>query len=183
MLFAVVFPTINSQLVELGIATPANVGKYSSSLESVTAVFNLLALVPAAWVGVRFGRKWPILAAVSAMCIVAALFGFGTTYWQLLVLRSLLGLFSAQAVITRTMIAELSTPETIVRPPIGCLLPQDADPAAPGHHIRILGSRMAHRAPYRTSFCQSSIEPGRALPVAEALRLLPVSSAPAGWHH
>jgi MFS family permease len=114
MLFSVIFPFINSQLVELDIARPDNVGAYSSSLESVTAVFNLFALLPAAWLGLRFGRKRPILIGVLLMCLFSCLFGLGTRYWQLMALRSLLGIFSAQAVITRTMIAEIATPETIV---------------------------------------------------------------------
>jgi hypothetical protein len=116
LLFFSIFPWINPALVAMRIADEAHVGAYSSALEGAAAVFNVLALLPWAYLGDSIGRKPVILMGVSAACTASVLFGLGGTYAWLFVLRGMLGLASAaQGAISRVVAAELSDQTNLAR--------------------------------------------------------------------
>lgn len=63
----------------------------------------------------RFGRKPVLIFSLFGVAIATSLFGLSKTVWQMILFRCLAGVFSGTVVTLRTMIQELSTPETQAR--------------------------------------------------------------------
>ncbi|ATY61636.1 Major facilitator superfamily transporter [Cordyceps militaris] len=106
VVFCSIFPYI-AAMVHRNTGLPvSDVGFYSGLVESLFAIVQTLALVLWARLADRLGRKTALVCSLAGTAVGSSLFGMATTLWQMYLFRSLVGLFAASNLITRTMISE-----------------------------------------------------------------------------
>ncbi|KAH6898231.1 major facilitator superfamily domain-containing protein [Thelonectria olida] len=110
--FFCIFPFIAQMVQDNGHLPKSDVGFYSGLIESLFSATQMVVLVAWGRLADRIGRKPVLLYSLAGTAIGPALFGMSTSLWQMFLFRCLAGVFSGSGLIIRTMIAEISTPET-----------------------------------------------------------------------
>ncbi|EIN12346.1 MFS general substrate transporter [Punctularia strigosozonata HHB-11173 SS5] len=106
--FAILFPFINSMVLRTGQIAVEEVGYYVGAIESLFALVQMIFLMPWGWASDRYGRKPVLLVSLLGTVLSTILFGFSTHLWQMFAARAISGLFGGNAVVVRTLFAEMS---------------------------------------------------------------------------
>ncbi|KAG9251276.1 multidrug resistance protein mdtG [Emericellopsis atlantica] len=110
--FFSIFPYVAEMVQRNGNLPDSDVGFYTGLVESLFSATQAVVLVFwGSWAD-RVGRKTMLLYSLVGMTIGTALFGMASEIWQMVLFRSVTGLFSGANLIIRTMIGEHCTPET-----------------------------------------------------------------------
>ncbi|KAH7329467.1 major facilitator superfamily domain-containing protein [Stachybotrys elegans] len=113
--FFAIFPFIAQMVQRNGHLPASDVGFYSGLIESLFSATQMFVLIFWGRLSDRVGRRPVLLVSLTGMALGSALFGTAQSLWQMILFRCLAGVFSGSSLIIRTMIAELSTPETQAR--------------------------------------------------------------------
>ncbi|OCF34815.1 hypothetical protein I317_04014 [Kwoniella heveanensis CBS 569] len=106
--FTACFPFINQMIVDLGIVDdPRKTGFYAGLIESVFAVAELLTVFQWGTASDRWGRKPVLLIGCAGATISSILFGFSTTFYAMVLTRSINGLANGNVAVLKSVIAEL----------------------------------------------------------------------------
>ncbi|KAF4119330.1 Vacuole effluxer Atg22 like [Geosmithia morbida] len=110
--FFSIFPYIAEMVHRVGDVPDTDVGFYSGLIESLFSISQMLVLVGWGRLSDRIGRKPVLLYSFVGLVVSPLLFGMSTSPWQMIAFRCLAGIFSGSGLIIRTMLSELSTPQT-----------------------------------------------------------------------
>ncbi|KAM4057236.1 major facilitator superfamily protein [Hirsutella rhossiliensis] len=110
--FFAIFPYIAQMVQRNGGLPESDVGFYSGLIESVFSLAQMCCLLFWGRLADRVGRKPVLVYSLVGMAAGPALFGMASSIWQMLLFRCLAGVFSGSGLVVRTMIGDLSTPET-----------------------------------------------------------------------
>ncbi|UNI13902.1 hypothetical protein JDV02_000597 [Purpureocillium takamizusanense] len=110
--FFSIFPFIAQMVQQNGRLPESDVGFYSGLIESIFSATQMVVLIFWGLLADRVGRKPILLVSLVGMTIGPALFGVARSIWQMILFRSLAGVFSGSSLIIRTMMGDHSTPET-----------------------------------------------------------------------
>ncbi|SPJ73070.1 related to tetracycline resistance protein (probable transport protein) [Fusarium torulosum] len=110
--FFSIFPFIAQMVQENGHLPKTDVGFYSGLIESLFSATQMLVLLGWSQLADRIGRKPVLIITLIGTAIGPILFGMSKTIGQMILFRCLAGVFSGSGLVIRTMISELSTPET-----------------------------------------------------------------------
>ncbi|KAF5002590.1 hypothetical protein FGRMN_274 [Fusarium graminum] len=113
--FFSIFPFIAQMVEKNGHVPRTDVGFYSGLIESLFSLTQMLVLLSWSRLADRIGRKPVLIITLLGTAIGPVLFGMSKTIGQMIVFRCLAGVFSGSGLVIRTMISELSTPETQAR--------------------------------------------------------------------
>ncbi|KAF7360739.1 MFS general substrate transporter [Mycena venus] len=126
--FTQIFPYINEFLSFLHVSDdPAKIGFYSGIVESMPSVAILTILW---WTKLSdiVGRRPVILGCALGLASISVLFGLSRSFIQIVVLRTLIGLFAGNTAVYQTILAEItdSTNQAIAYPIYGGIYPLGA---------------------------------------------------------
>lgn len=110
--FFSIFPFIAQMVQQNGRLPESDVGFYSGLIESIFSATQTAVLIFWGRLADRIGRKPVLLVSLIGMTIGPALFGVARSIWQMILFRSLAGVFSGSSLIIRTMMGDHSSPET-----------------------------------------------------------------------
>ncbi|KAF4341010.1 tetracycline resistance protein (probable transport) [Fusarium beomiforme] len=110
--FFSIFPFIAQMVQENGNLPKTDVGFYSGLIESLFSATQMIVLLSWSQLADRIGRKPVLLITLFGTAVGPVLFGMSKTIWQMILFRCIAGLFSGSGLVIRTMLSELSTPET-----------------------------------------------------------------------
>ncbi|KIW17943.1 hypothetical protein PV08_05138 [Exophiala spinifera] len=110
----VIFPFINQMIYETGVPIE-DVGFYSGLIESLFSLTQMILMIPWGKAADCYGRKPVLVVSLMGLGVFTALFGLSQNLWQMILLRSLSGMFGGMLITVRTMISENSTPKTQAR--------------------------------------------------------------------
>ncbi|TWU73225.1 hypothetical protein ED733_004914 [Metarhizium rileyi] len=110
--FFSIFPFIAQMVQRNGKLAESDVGLYSGIIESIFSATQTVLLIFWGRLADRVGRKPVLIYSLCGLAVGPAVFGFATTIGEMILFRSLAGVFSGSSLIIRTMIADHSTPET-----------------------------------------------------------------------
>ncbi|KAG9505255.1 hypothetical protein J7337_002221 [Fusarium musae] len=110
--FFSIFPFIAQMVQENGNLPKSDVGFYSGLIESLFSATQMTVLLSWSRLADRIGRKPVLLITLFGTAVGPVLFGMSKTIWQMILFRCIAGLFSGSGLVIRTMLSELSTPET-----------------------------------------------------------------------
>lgn len=113
--FFCIFPYIAEMVQRNGNLSDSGIGFYSGLLESAFSITQVIFLMAWGSLADRVGRKPVLVVSLVGMAIGQALFGMSTTIWEMVLYRSLTGVFSSANLAIRTMIGENSTSENRAR--------------------------------------------------------------------
>ncbi|KAJ7291233.1 major facilitator superfamily domain-containing protein [Mycena rebaudengoi] len=109
--FNQIVPYINQLVVDLGIIDdPGRVGFYSGLIESIFAVTGLVAVLFWGIVADDIGRRPVILIGCAGMAVGTLLFGFATTYPDILVCRAIVGFFAGNGSVLLAAVGDITIP-------------------------------------------------------------------------
>ncbi|PCG97911.1 Tetracycline resistance protein, TetA/multidrug resistance protein MdtG [Penicillium occitanis (nom. inval.)] len=97
-----------------GVAEP-EVGFYSGLIESIFSFVQMLLMIPWGRAADKFGRKPVLVISMAGLSTACALFGTSRSIWEMIMYRSIAGMFSGTVVAVRASISENSTPKTQAR--------------------------------------------------------------------
>lgn len=66
--------------------------------ESLFSLTQMIVMLPWSYVSDRFGRKFTYVTSLAGVSIFAACFGLSKTVWQMILFRSLAGVFAGSVV-------------------------------------------------------------------------------------
>lgn len=112
MAFFSIFPYINQMAQRNGNLADTDVGFYSGLIESLFSLTQALVMIFWGKAADSFGRKPVLVLSLIGVSMTTSVFGMARTLWQMILFRSLAGVFAATIVTIRTMLTELSTPRT-----------------------------------------------------------------------
>jgi MFS family permease len=101
--FAILFPFVNSMVLNTGEVSAAQVGYYVGLIESCFSFTQMVFLIPWGWAADRFGRKPVLVVSLLGACVSTTLFGLSSKIWQMVLARSIAGLFGGNSVVVRTV--------------------------------------------------------------------------------
>ncbi|KAJ4141639.1 hypothetical protein NW768_000855 [Fusarium equiseti] len=110
--FFSIFPFIAKMVQENGNLPKSDVGFYSGLIESLFSATQMVVLLSWSRLADRIGRRPVLLITLFGTAVGPVLFGMSKTIWQMILFRCMAGVFSGSGLVIRTMISELSTPET-----------------------------------------------------------------------
>lgn len=110
--FFSIFPYINQMAQENGHLADADVGFYSGLIESLFSLTQAIVMVFWGRAADRIGRKPVLIFSLVGVTIATSIFGLAKTIWEMILYRSIAGIFAGTIVTLRTMLAEHSTPRT-----------------------------------------------------------------------
>lgn len=110
--FFCIFPYVAEMVQRNGRLQPSDIGFYSGIMESAFCVTQIAFLVLWGNLAEKVGRKPVLIISLVGMSIGQVLFGLSSSLWEMLLFRSLTGVFSSANLIIRTMIGEICSPET-----------------------------------------------------------------------
>lgn len=113
--FFSIFPFIAQMVERNGRLPVSDVGFYSGLIESLFSATQMLVLIFWGRLADRIGRKPVLIYSLVGTAVGPVLFGMSRTLWQMVLFRCLAGVFSGSSLVIRTMISEISTPETQAR--------------------------------------------------------------------
>ncbi|KZO91658.1 MFS general substrate transporter [Calocera viscosa TUFC12733] len=113
--FFSIFPFINQMIFETGGVDEADVGFLSGVIESLFSLTQTVFMLLWGRAADRYGRKPVLVVSLAGVAVGSTLFGFSRTVWQMIVLRSVAGIFAGITVTVRTMLSENSTPKNQAR--------------------------------------------------------------------
>jgi len=113
--FFSIIPYINQMAQENGNLDDADVGFYSGLIESVFSLTQMFVMLLWGRAADRFGRKPVLVLSLVGVSGATALFGMARGIGQMMLYRSLAGVFAGTIVTIRTMISEHSTSKTQAR--------------------------------------------------------------------
>ncbi|EED22793.1 conserved hypothetical protein [Talaromyces stipitatus ATCC 10500] len=83
--------------------------------ESILSFTQMLHMIPWGRAADKFGRKLVRVISMAGLSVTSALFGTSRSIWQMIMYRSIAGVFSGSIVAVRASISENSTPRTQAR--------------------------------------------------------------------
>ncbi|ROW02041.1 hypothetical protein VPNG_07695 [Cytospora leucostoma] len=110
--FFSIFPYINQMAQDNGHLADADVGFYSGLVESLFSLTQASVMVFWGRAADRVGRKPVLVLSLVGVTIATSIFGLARTIWEMILYRSLAGVFAGTIVTLRTMLAEHSTSHT-----------------------------------------------------------------------
>ncbi|KZT57853.1 MFS general substrate transporter [Calocera cornea HHB12733] len=113
--FFSIFPFVSQMIHESGSVPDTDVGFWSGWIESSFSLTQTVFMLFWGRASDKYGRKPVLIASLSGVAIASVLFGISKSVWQMIILRSLAGVFAGTIVTVRTMITENSTPKTQAR--------------------------------------------------------------------
>ncbi|EIN12458.1 MFS general substrate transporter [Punctularia strigosozonata HHB-11173 SS5] len=106
--FAILFPFVNAMVLRTGEVEVEEVGYYVGAIESLFSLVQMMFLISWGWAADKYGRKPVLLISLLGAALSTTLFGFSTKIWHMFVARCIGGLFGGNAVVVRTLFAEIS---------------------------------------------------------------------------
>ncbi|RAO69573.1 uncharacterized protein BHQ10_005585 [Talaromyces amestolkiae] len=113
--FFSIFAFIGEMIEDAAGVTESEVGFYSGLIESIFSFVQMLLMIPWGRAADKFGRKPVLVISMAGMSAASALFGTSHTIWEMIMYRSIAGMFSGTIVAVRASISENSTPKTQAR--------------------------------------------------------------------
>lgn len=113
--FFSIFPFIAQMVQQNGHLPISDVGFYSGLIESLFSATQMVVLIFWGRLADRIGRKPVLIYSLIGTAVGPVLFGMSRTLWQMILFRCMAGVFSGSSLVLRTMVSELSTPETQAR--------------------------------------------------------------------
>ncbi|QGA14313.1 hypothetical protein EYB26_001966 [Talaromyces marneffei] len=113
--FFSIFPFMSQMIEDAAGVAESEVGFYSGLIESIFSFTQMLLMIPWGRAADKFGRKPVLVVSMAGMSASCALFGMSRTIWQMIIYRSIAGIFSGTIVAVRASISENSTPKTQAR--------------------------------------------------------------------
>ncbi|KAH7097166.1 MFS general substrate transporter [Auriculariales sp. MPI-PUGE-AT-0066] len=113
--FFAIFPFINEMIHKTAGVPKDEVGFWSGLIESMFSFTQMLVMIFWGRASDRVGRKPILVFCLVGLGLSVAAFGFARSKWEMLLLRSLAGVFGGTVVTIRTMLSENSTPLTQAR--------------------------------------------------------------------
>ncbi|KAG8425978.1 hypothetical protein J3459_008577 [Metarhizium acridum] len=110
--FFSIFPFIAQMVKRNGNLPDSDVGFYSGLIESIFSATQTVVLIFWGRLADKVGRKPILIYSLCGLTIGPALFGLATSIGEMILFRSIAGVFSGSSSIIRTMIGDHSTPET-----------------------------------------------------------------------
>lgn len=110
-----IFPFVNQMVQDNGNIAQTEVGYYSGLIESLFSLTQMMVMIFWGRAADRFGRKPVLVVSLIGITFTTTLFGFASTITQMIVFRSLAGIFAGTVVTLRAMINEHSTAKTQAR--------------------------------------------------------------------
>lgn len=110
--FFSIFPYVAEMVQRNGHLHHADIGLYSGLIEALFSATQAVTLFFWGTWADRFGRKPMLVISLMGMTIGTAVFSISDSIWQMMLFRSLTGLFSGSNLIIRTMVGENCAPET-----------------------------------------------------------------------
>ncbi|KAK4688417.1 MFS transporter, ACS family, allantoate permease, partial [Tremellales sp. Uapishka_1] len=106
--FTVLFPFVNQMIVDTGQVAVENVGYTVGMVETSFSLTQIIFLLYWSRAADRYGRKPVLLFSLFGAFLASILFGFSTRVWHMYAARCLAGIFGGNAVVIRTLFAEVS---------------------------------------------------------------------------
>ncbi|KAF5391871.1 hypothetical protein D9757_001790 [Collybiopsis confluens] len=107
--FTQIFPFINEFLAYLHVTDdPSQIGYFSGLVESTFAVSQLLFIYQTARLSDKFGRRPVIMIGTLGVALATTSFGISNNIFELLVSRSLAGVFAGTASVVHTVLGEIT---------------------------------------------------------------------------
>ncbi|KAK1755377.1 major facilitator superfamily domain-containing protein [Echria macrotheca] len=113
--FFSIIPYVNKMAKENGNLQDSDAGFYSGIIESQFSLVQMVLMIFWGRAADRFGRKPVLVTSLLGVSLAAGMFGFAKTIWQMILFRSLAGVFAGTIVTIRTMLSEHSTSKTQAR--------------------------------------------------------------------
>lgn len=113
--FFSIFPFISKMIEEVGGTKEEDVGFYAGLIESLFSLTQMTFMILWGRIADKFGRKPVLVVSLAGVSVAAALFGFSTSIWQMVVFRCLAGLLAGNVVTIRVLLSENSTAKTQAR--------------------------------------------------------------------
>lgn len=113
--FFSIFPYIAQMVKHNGDLPASNVGFYSGLIECIFSAAQMAVLILWGYLADRLGRRPILIYTLFGTVIGPALFGVSQTIPQMIIFRTIAGVFSGSSLIIRTMIADHATVETQAR--------------------------------------------------------------------
>ncbi|PTD09483.1 hypothetical protein FCULG_00008835 [Fusarium culmorum] len=110
--FFSIFPFIAQMVQQNGNLPKSDVGFYSGLIESLFSATQMVVLISWSRLADRIGRRPVLLITMLGTAVGPVLFGMSKTIGQMILFRCMAGVFSGSGLVIRTMISELSTPDT-----------------------------------------------------------------------
>ena len=110
--FFSIFPYVNKMAQENGHLADADVGFYSGLIESLFSLTQAIVMIFWGRAADRIGRKPVLVFSLVGVTIAGSVFGLAKTLWEMILFRSVAGVFAGTVVTLRTMLAEHSTART-----------------------------------------------------------------------
>ncbi|KUL86641.1 hypothetical protein ZTR_03088 [Talaromyces verruculosus] len=113
--FFSIFPFIGQMIEDAAGVAESEVGFYSGLIESIFSFVQMLLMIPWGRAADKFGRKPVLVISMAGLSTASALFGTSRSIWEMIMYRSIAGMFSGSIVAVRASISENSTPKTQAR--------------------------------------------------------------------
>ncbi|KAL0947387.1 hypothetical protein HGRIS_013502 [Hohenbuehelia grisea] len=107
--FSQIFPYINDFMADLHLTEdPSQIGFYSGLVESAFAISQLFAIYPWSWASDVIGRRPVIIMGVTGLTLTTILFGLSSNLTQVLISRTLAGVFTGNVAIIPSVLCEIT---------------------------------------------------------------------------
>ncbi|KAF8761672.1 MFS general substrate transporter [Rhizoctonia solani] len=107
--FELVYPFVNSMIVEIGVTDdPERVGFYSGLIESVFSVMSLIMIIPCGYVSDHVGRKPVVLLGLGGLSISIMSFGLSKSLAGMIMSRCIGGALGASWAAIKVMVGEMT---------------------------------------------------------------------------
>lgn len=107
-----IFPFINEMINLIGEVPVKRIGFYAGLIESLFSLVQMLLMIFYGRAADRYGRKPVLVFSLTGIAVGTAVFGLTQSLWQMVLARTLAGVFAGSVLTVRTMLAELTTKET-----------------------------------------------------------------------
>jgi MFS family permease len=105
----VIFPFINEMILATGmVEDPKEVGYYSGVIEGLFAMSQFCTVYWWGRLSDRIGRRPVLLMGITGAGLCTGIFGFTTTFWQMVLLRCLAGGLSGNSAVIKSVFGEIT---------------------------------------------------------------------------
>ncbi|KAF2430260.1 MFS general substrate transporter [Tothia fuscella] len=112
--FFSIFPFVPSMVQHMDVPE-VDVGFYTGLIESIFSIVQMCTMIYWGRLADKYGRKPVLVISLVGVALAVTLFGTSQNIWQMVLFRSLGGLFSGSVVCVRAMFSENSTKKTQAR--------------------------------------------------------------------